>query len=151
MFPILIVLSIKDIICDIINNIKYSYLKKKKYNKDKIRKRLYHQICKILVENKEIVLCRDFYISSEEYSLYTTLKYLFTKNKDTFLYKKGSDKCLFYFYDFNAHEDGFVEKWIEEIKSMFECHNFIECREDFVEDYYDETVKRSVLRISLVN
>ena len=135
---------------DILKEINLLYLKKRKYNEKKIKRKLYIQIYRILLLEKEINLCEDFAICKEEYESYTTLKYLFTKNKNTFKYNKGSDKYLYQFYDFNAHKDMFIEKWIKEIQLMFKTDKYIKLEEAYVDSLYDASQKKKVLKISLV-
>lgn len=149
-FPFILLNGIRIIIVDIFKEINLLYLKKRKYNEKKVKRKLYIQIYKILALEKEINLCEDFAISQEEYESYTTLKYLFTKNKNTFTYKKDSDKYLYNFYDFNAHKDMFIEKWIKEIKDMLQNDEYISIKETFIENHLEESSSKKILKISLI-
>lgn len=149
-YPLIILNGIRQIIVDIFKALRIGYLKKKKFSEKKIKRKLYLQIYRILVNEKEINLTNDFYITKDEYSSYTTLKYLFTENKNTFEYIKNTDKYLYQFYDFNAHKDMFIETWIEEIKLMLEADKFIKIEEAYVDDLNDNSKKKKVLRISLI-
>ena len=135
---------------DILKEINLLYLKKRKYNEKKIKRKLYIQIYRILLLEKEISLCEDFAICKEEYESYTTLKYLFTRNKNTFVYKKDADKYLYNFYDFNAHKDMFIEKWIKEIKEMLKDDEHISIEETFIENNLEESSSKKILKISLI-
>lgn len=115
--------------------------------KKKVKKRLYNRLRQILSAEKEIIICKEFWIPIEEYDYYTTLKYIFTGNKRSFIYRKGCDKYLYNFYDFNAYKDGFIEKWIEEIKKMFDSENSIRVEEIIIKDS-DDAKNRSILKIS---
>ena len=149
-YPLIILNGIRQILVDVFKACRIGYLKKKKFREKKIKRRLYLQIYRILVNEKEINLTDEFYITKDEYSSYTTLKYLFTKNKNTFRYIKNSDKYLYQYYDFNAHKDMFIETWIEEIKLMLESDEFIKIEEAYVDDLNDNSKKKKVLRISLI-
>lgn len=149
-FPLIVLNGIRVIIIDIFKEVNILYLKKRKYNEKKIKRKLYIQIYRILALEKEINLCEDFAISKEEYKSYTTLKYLFTRNKDTFTYRKDADKYLYNFYDFNAHKDMFIEKWIKEVKEMLKDDECITIEETFIEDCLEESSLKKILKISLV-
>lgn len=144
--PLFVIASILGMVFKIFASIYNKYLEVKKYSERKVKRKLYTQIKKILSKEKEIYLCKDFWISPDEQSSYTTLKYLFTKNKDTFVYKKGSDRYLYNYYDFNAHKEDFVCKWIEEIRNLNGSGIVVE--ETLVENYLDESEKKSVLKIT---
>ena len=150
-YPFIILNGIRQIVVDIFKALRIEYLKKKKFNEKKVKRRLYIQIYRILVNEKEIHLTDDFYITKDEYSCYTTLKYLFTKNKYTFKYRKSCDKYLYQFYDFNAHKDMFIEKWIEEIKSMFSSDEFIKLEEVFVDNFDKTMEKKKVFKLSFID
>lgn len=115
-------------------------------NKNLVRKKLYSQINKILDEEKEIYLCRDYWIKVEEYSSYVTLKYLFTGDKKTFKYIDKYDKYLYNYYDFNSHKSNFTTEWIDEIKKFQDSKILIE--ETFIKDYFDDSKSKKVLKIS---
>ena len=44
----------------------------------------------------------------------------------------------------------FIETWIEEIKLMLEADKFIKIEEAYVDDLNDNSKKKKVLRISLI-
>lgn len=146
--PLMIVLALIETIRELLGSIMYKCLSNRKYNEKKVKKKLYNKLRKILSIEKEINICKEFWIPIEEYDSYTTLKYLFTGNKISFIYRKGCDKYLYNFYDFNAHKDGFVEKWIEEIKNMFDSEDSIKVEEVVVENSNDNKKNRNILRIS---
>lgn len=120
---------------------------RRRYNEKKVKRKLYDRIEKMLCYRKEIDICKEFWIPVEEYDSCITLKYIFTGNKRSFIYRKDIDKYLYNFYDANAHKDGFVEKWIEEIRNMFDSDSYVLVEDAIVENPYDDTKNRNVLRI----
>lgn len=142
--PIMFILFVIESIKKIANYISNLYLSNKKYNENKIKKKLYKRIQSILNKQKEIHINKAFWIPKDDYDRYITLKYLFTNNKETFKYNKSCDKYLYNYYDYNAYQDGFIEKWIEEIKLMFLSNNAVEVK-DIVEK--DEKDEKYILKI----
>lgn len=145
--PLMIVLALIETIREFLGNIIYKCLSNRKYNEKKVKKKLYNRLKKMLTIEKEINICKEFWIPIEEYDSYTTLKYLFTGNKMSFIYRKGCDKYLYNFYDFNAHKDGFTEKWIEEIRNMFKSEESIKVEDIVIENSNDNKKNRNILRI----
>ena len=144
--PLFVIASIIGMVFKMFTGMYNKYLEAKKYNEKRVKRKLYAQIKKILSKEKEIYICKDFWISPNEQSSYTTLKYLFTKNKDALVYKKGTDRYLYNYYDFNAYKDDFVNKWIKEISDL--NGSDISVEETVVENYLDESEKKTVLKIT---
>lgn len=151
LITILLVLFLEEFFLNIfklLGNLKYTYLSNKKYNEKKVRKKLYKKLSKMIYLKKEINISKEFWIQLEEYNSYTTLKYIFTNNKISFVYRKDCDKYLYNYYDFNAHEDGFIDRWIDEIRDMFNSESKIILEDIVMESPLDKTKKVDVLRIT---
>lgn len=145
--PLMILLALIETIREFMGHLICKYLSNRRYNEKKVKKKLYNRLRKMLSVEKEINICKEFWIPIEEYDSYTTLKYLFTGNKISFVYRKGCDKYLYNYYDFNAYKDGFVEKWIEEIKKMFASEKSIKVEDITMESSNDNTKSVEVLRL----
>ena len=120
MIPLLFVLSVGEKIVELMSRLIVKCLSKKNYNERKVRKRLIKRIKRELKKVGFFYLSDKYTLTDEEYCLYVNLKYLFTDNKRDFVYKLGTDMYLYNYYDFNANKDGFIDKWIKEIKDSKE-------------------------------
>ena len=141
-----IIVCLINCVKDLFGGIYVKYLSVKKYNENMVRKKLGTQLYKLLLEDKKIYICDEYWIKSEEYSSYVTLKYIFTGDKKIFKYNKKYDKYLYNFFDFNAYKEGFTQKWINEIKNIKDER--ISVKEVVIKDYFDETKEKKVLEVS---
>lgn len=146
LMPFFLLLENLKIVINILSNIYFRYLESKKYSEKKVKRKLYAQIKQILSTEKEIYLCKEFWISPEKYKYYTTLKYLFTKNKSSFVYRKDSSRYLYNYYNFNAHKEDFLDKWIQIIKSWNDKDIIIE--EIVLKNSSEDDDGKSVLKIT---
>lgn len=116
--PIFTLFSVGELLMFKIFKLTSRYWERKKYNEIKVQKKLRKAILKELKKNGFFYLVDKYALDREEYVTCVNLKYLFTSNKEDFVYKIGTSKYLFNYYDFNAHKDGFVDKWIKKIQCM---------------------------------
>lgn len=147
--PFILTFAIINILKNVLEYITYRYMCNKKFNEKKVKKKLYKKLKRILHIKKEINICKEFWIPIDEYESYTTLKYLFTENKNSFVYKKGCDKYLYNFYDMNAYKEDFIEKWIDEIKKMFSSEDYVKIEDITISNPIDDTKSRDVVRVSI--
>lgn len=145
--PVVVVWGVIELIAKMLFAISDKFWQVRKYSEKKVRRKLEARIKKVVRREGEIYLCKDFWISPDEYSLYTTLKYLFTGNKEDFECKRGCDKYLFNYYDLNAHKEDFVEKWIRELKGLNSRN--INVQEATIST--PDSSEKSVLKISCKN
>lgn len=147
--PFLLIAIIVTLLKRLIDYIAYKHICNKKFNEKKIKRKLYNRLKQILYVKREIKICKEFWIPFEEYEYYITLKYIFTENKKSFIYRKGSDKYLYNFYDMNAYKEGFIEKWIEEIKNMFSLEESVKIEDITIPSPIDNAKSRDVVRVSI--